>query len=103
MSALNTATILDYIELLGGLFCGLWVLLDFLHNRRRLHWRNATLLLFGVVLLGLSGMSFYVVLNGGLAHCAYPLAFRIVKRLLVGAVVVITVTVVLPAKKAPAR
>src|SRR5579872_3584748 len=35
---------------------------------------------------------------GGLGYCAYPLAFHIVKRVLIGIAIVITVTVVLPAK-----
>ena len=48
----------------------------------------------------ISGMNLYTILHGGLGYCAYPVAFRVVKRILIGTAVMIIVTVVLPAKKA---
>ncbi len=98
----STATKLEYIELLGGLFLGIWVLMDVLSHPGR-HWdlRQAALLLLGLVCFGISGMNLYVIFQGGLLYCSYPLAFHIVKRSLIGIAILIFVTVVLPAKKRP--
>jgi hypothetical protein len=103
VSELTTVTMLEWIQLVGAAFCGSWILLGFIFNRKHLDWRNAAVLLLGVVFLSLSGMNLYVVLRGGLQYCAHPLVFRIAKRVLIGTAVIIVITVVLPAKKAPAR
>jgi TPR repeat protein len=96
----STVTILDYSEFLGGLFLGVWSLMDLLlHRRKPLDWRQAPLLLFGLVWLGISGMSLYVILHRGLLYCSYPVAFHIVKRLLIAGAMLICVIVILPAKK----
>jgi hypothetical protein len=98
----STVTKLEYIELLTCLPLGLWVLAAFfVHQGNILDWRQAALLLLGLVFLANSGMSLYVIVHGGLVYCSYPVAFHIVRRLLLGTAVLIIITVVLPAKKAP--
>ncbi len=95
-------TKLEYIELLACLPLGLWVLVSFfVHQGNILDWRQAALLLLGLVFLANSGMSLYVIVHGGLLYCSYPVAFHIVRRVLIGTAVLIIVTVVLPAKKKP--
>ena len=90
---------LEYVQFLAGLPFGLWMLAAFfMHRGNILDWRKAALLLLGLVYVAVSGMSLYVIVHGGLGYCAYPLAFHIVKRVLIGIAIVITVTVVLPAK-----
>jgi Sel1 repeat len=92
---------LEYLELLTSLPFGLWILLAFLvHRREPLDWRNVSVLLLGLISIAISGMNLYVILHGGLGYCAYPAAFRIVRRVLVGIGVLIFITLVLPAKKA---
>jgi hypothetical protein len=98
----STVTKLEYLQLLAGLPMGLWVLAAFLvHRGNILDWRQAALLLLGLVFLANSGMSLYVIVHGGLGYCAYPVAFHIVRWVLIGTAVLIIVTVVLPAKKEP--
>ncbi len=98
----STVSKLEYIELLTCLPLGLWVLVSFfVHQGNILDWRQAALLLLGLVFLTNSGMSLYVIVHGGLLYCSYPVAFHIVRRLLLGTAVLIVITVVLPAKKAP--
>jgi len=98
----STVTKLEYIELLTCLPLGLWVLVSFfVHQGNVLDWRQAALLLLGLVFLTNSGMSLYVIVHGGLLYCSYPLAFHIVRWVLIGTAVLIIVTVVLPAKKEP--
>jgi len=98
----HTITKIEYLELLLSLPYAFWVLLDFvLRRRKHLDLRNAARLLLGLVFLTIAGMNLYVILHGGLMYCAYPAAFRIVKRALIGTGVLIIVTVVLPTKKKP--
>jgi TPR repeat protein len=98
----STVTKLEYLELVPSLALGLWVLVAFVvHRGNILEWRQAALLLLGVSLLAVSGMNLYVIAHGGLGYCTYPVAFRVVKRVLIGTAVLIIVTVVLPAKKKP--
>jgi len=98
----DTVTQLEYLELVPSLVLGSWVLLAFLsRGRKHLDLRNAALLLLGLSSLAVSGMNIYVIAHGGLGYCTYPVAFRIVKRVLIGTACLIIVTVVLPAKKAP--
>ena len=98
----DTVTKFEYLELVPSLVLGSWVLLDFvLRGRKHLDLRNAALLLLGLSSLAISGMNIYVIAHGGLGYCTYPVAFRIVKRVLIGTACLIIVTVVLPAKKAP--
>ena len=98
----STVTKLEYLELMAGLPLGLWVLAAFFVHRGDIRdWRQAALLLQGLSLLAVSGMNLYVIAHGGLGYCAYPVAFHIVKRVLIGTAALIIVTVVLPAKKAP--
>jgi TPR repeat protein len=93
---------LEYLELLTSLPFGSWILLAFfLHRTEHLDWRSAALLLLGLASVGISGMNLYVILHGGLGYCAYPAAFRIARRVLVGTAGLIIVAVVLPAKKVP--
>src|SRR5262249_46955402 len=96
-------TKLEYFQLLAGLPFGLWILTAFfVHRGNIFDWRQASLLLLGVVFLANSGMSLYVIVQGGLLYCSYPVAFHIVRRFLLGTAVLIIVTVVIPAKKTPA-
>lgn len=98
----DTVTKFEYLELVPSLVLGSWVLLDFLlRGRKHLDLRNAALLLLGLSSLAISGMNIYVIAHGGLGYCTYPVAFRMVKRVLIGTAVLIIVTVVLPAKKKP--
>ncbi len=98
----GTVTKLEYLELVPSLVLGSWVLLDFLlRGRKHLNFRNSALLLLGLSSLAISGMNIYVIVHGGLGYCTYPVAFRIVKRVLIGTAVLIIITVVLPAKKQP--
>ncbi len=91
---------LEYFELLTGLPLGLWVLTAFfVHRGNILDWRQAALLLLGLIFLAISGMNIYVIAHGGLGYCTYPVTFHIVKRVLIGTACLIVVTVVLPAKK----
>ncbi len=100
-------TKLELFEFLTALPLGVWVLASFfVHRGNGLDWRQGSLLLLAIVFLAISGMSLYVVVHGGLGYCSYPVAFRIVKRVLIGTACLIIVTVVLPAKKpnaAPAQ
>jgi hypothetical protein len=96
----SRVTKLEYIELVGGLFVGVWVLMDvLLHDRK--HWglRKSALLALGFACLGIAGMNLYVVLQDGLLYCSHPLAFHVVRRSLIGIAILIFATVVLPAKK----
>jgi TPR repeat protein len=98
----GTVTKFEYLELVPSLLFGSLVLVSFfLSGRKHLDLRNAALLLLGLSLLAVSGMNLYTIAHGGLAYCTYPVAFRIVKRVLIGTAVLIIVTVVLPARKAP--
>jgi len=98
----STVKKLEYVELLAGLPLGLWVLAAFfVHRGNILDWRQAALLLLGLSSLAISGMNIYVIAHGGLGYCTYPVAFRIVKRVLIGTACLIIVTLVLPAKKVP--
>jgi TPR repeat protein len=100
VGASDTVTKFEYLELVPSLVLGSWVLLDFLfRGRKHLDLRNVALLLLGLSSLAISGMNIYVIAHGGLGYCTYPVAFRIVKRVLIGTACLIIVTVVLPAKK----
>ena len=102
LRAQSAVTKLEYLELLGGLSLGFWLLAAFfVHRANILDWRQAALLLLGLVFLTNSAMSLYVIVNGGLLYCSYPLAFHMVRRVLIAIAVLIIVTVVLPAKKLP--
>lgn len=96
----STVLTLEYLELFASLPFGMWVLVAFfVHRGNALDWRQAALLLLGLCFLAISGMNLYVIANGGLGYCTYPVAFRVVRRALVGTAVLIIITVILPAKK----
>lgn len=98
----GTVTKFEYLELVPSLLLGSLVLLDFLvRGRKHLDLRNAALLMLGLSLLAVFGMNLYVIVNGGLGYCNYPVAFIIVKRVLIGTALLIILTVVLPTRKAP--
>jgi TPR repeat protein len=96
----SIVTKLQYVEFLSGLLLGLWLLAAFfVHRGNILDWRQAALLLLGLIFLANSGMSPYVIVHGGLRYCLYPVAFHTVRRVLLGIAFLIIVAVVLPAKK----
>jgi hypothetical protein len=98
----SMVTKVEYFEFLTGLPFGLWVVTSFfVHRGNILDWRQAALLLLGLLFVAIAGMNLYVIVHGGLSYCTYPVAFRVVKRVLVGTAALIVITVVLPAKKAP--
>jgi hypothetical protein len=77
------------LVLLGSLFMVHFLL----RGRKHLDFRNAALLLLGLVSLAIEGMNVYVIAHGGVGYCTYPSALRIVKRVLVGIAALIVVTV----------
>ena len=102
LRAQSAVTKLEYFELLAGLPFGLWILTAFfVHRGNIFDWRQAALFLLGLIFLANSGMSLYVIVHGGLLYCSYPVAFHIVRWVLIGTAVLIIVTVILPAKKLP--
>jgi TPR repeat protein len=95
-------TKLEYVELIGCLVVGFWALMDVLLHRRKLsNLRQAALVSLGSACLGIFGMNLYVILQGGLLYCSYPVAFLVARRSLAVIAVVIIGTVILPAKKKP--
>jgi len=95
-------TKVEYFELLACLPFGLWITTAFfVHRGNIFNWRKAALLLLVLIFLANSGFSLYGIVDGGLLYCSYPLAFRIVRWVLIGVACLIIVTVVLPAKKLP--
>lgn len=102
LRAQSAVTKLEYFQLVAGLALGLWLLAAFVvHRGNILDWRQAALLLLGLVFLANSGLSLYVIVQGGLVYCSYPLAFHVARWVLIGIALLIMVTVVLPAKKSP--
>jgi TPR repeat protein len=102
LAAQSAVTKLEYFELLAGLPLGFWILASFfVHRGDILAWREAALFLLGLVFLANSGMSLYVIVQGGLLYCSYPVAFHVVRRILIGIGILIMVTVGLTAKKLP--
>lgn len=93
---------LEFVELVPSLLLGSLVLVDFFsRGRKHLDLRSAALLVLGLALLSIAAMNIYVIANGGLGYCTYPLAFHVVKRILIGIAVLITLTIVLPLNKKP--
>jgi hypothetical protein len=96
----STVTKLEYVELLTGLPLGLWLLLDFvLRGRNPLNWRQAFLMLLGLVFLSNAALSLYVITQGGMRYCSYPVALHIARRVLLGTAIVIIATMVFATKK----
>jgi hypothetical protein len=90
-TAAGTVTKIQYLELVPSLFLGSLLLVNSWSVRKHLSLRNAILLGLGLILLSIAGMNLYVIAHGGLGYCAYPVAFHILKRVLVGTAVLIII------------
>jgi hypothetical protein len=105
LALLKPPVIIRYIELgtsVAGLILGMWCLLSSFEvsfvRRKFGGWRQGAITVLGFSLLARAGLGFYASAHD-IRYSPYCAAFHVASRILVGIVLVIFVTVVLPTKK----